>query len=345
MIRRGEVWRLVTSIFPHTSVLHLVFNIYWLWFFGPLVERMYGPVKTAALILLFAVVPNALEYAFASGGVGLSGVGYGLFGLLWVLSKRDERFRDAIDQKTIRLFVGWFFLCIVLTVAKILPVGNIAHGAGAVLGVLAGFAITLPERRPVITAGISLILVFSLWAATVGRPKVNMSQTPGYPEGKAGYDALTANRNQEAVVWLKEAVAAEPKNTYYWINLAVAYQRLGNDDQALTAYRKAADLGSIDGDNGVAWTLATSSNPAIRNPAVALEYAKKAVGSETNAPNPNHLDTLAEAYYVNARYREAVETEQQALALVPAESRREFENRLAKYQHDLLDNKAPAGKK
>jgi membrane associated rhomboid family serine protease len=345
MIRRGEVWRLVTSIFPHISVLHLVFNIYWLWAFGPLVEQVYGHVKTAALILLFAVVPNALEYAFASGGVGLSGVGYGLFGLLWVLSTRDERFHEAIDPKTIRLFVGWFFLCIVLTVAKILPVGNIAHGSGAVLGVLAGFAITQPERRPVITAGISLILVFSLWAATVGRPKVNMSQAPGYPEGKAGYDALMANRNQEAVVWLQEAVAAEPKNTYYWLNLALAYQRLGNDAQALTAYRKAADLGSIDGDNNVAWILATSSNPAIRNPAAALEYAKKAVASEMKAPNASHLDTLAEAYYVNGRYHDAVETEQQALALSPAEDRHDYENSLAKYQRALLDSREPAGKK
>src|SRR5215472_15144378 len=146
MIRHGELWRLITSMFPHLGVLHLIFNIYWLWVFGTLVEQVYGPVKTAGLILLFAIGPNALEYAFASGGVGLSGVGYGLFGLLWVLSKRDERFRDAIDQRTIQLFVGWFFLCIVLTALNILPVGNIAHGAGAVFGILAGFVITLPER-------------------------------------------------------------------------------------------------------------------------------------------------------------------------------------------------------
>ena len=59
MIRRGELWRLVTSIFPHVGILHLAFNIYWLWVFGTLVEETYGHLKTAALILLFAVGSGA----------------------------------------------------------------------------------------------------------------------------------------------------------------------------------------------------------------------------------------------------------------------------------------------
>lgn len=344
MIRRGELWRLVTSIFPHVSVLHLMFNVYWLWVFGPLIEEVYGHAKAAGLVLLFAVVPNALEYAFASGGVGLSGVGYGLFGLIWVLSKRDERFHDAIDQRTIQLFVGWFFLCIVLTVANILPVGNIAHGSGAVIGALTGFAITLPERRVTIAASLGVILAFSLWAATIGRPRVNLSQAPGDAEAKAGYDALMAGRNQDAAEWLRQAVSAEPKNDNYWTNLGVAYLRLGNESEALAAYRKALDLGSPDGANGVAWILATSSNPTIRNPASALEYAKKAISARKDRPDPNHLDTLAEAYYANGQYQDAVQTEQQAIALVPAENKGSYEKSLEKYQHALSDKVPKAAK-
>jgi membrane associated rhomboid family serine protease len=85
MIRRGELWRLVTSILPHGGILHLVFNVYWLWVFGTFVEEVYGHLKTAALVLLFAVGSGAWEFAIAVGGIGLSGVGYGLFGLLWIL--------------------------------------------------------------------------------------------------------------------------------------------------------------------------------------------------------------------------------------------------------------------
>src|SRR5437764_1092788 len=92
MIRRGELWRLLTSIFPHADILHLAFNVYWLWVFGRLVEQVYGHLKTALLIVLFAVGSGSLEFAFARGGVGLSGVGYGFFGLLWILSRFDEKF-------------------------------------------------------------------------------------------------------------------------------------------------------------------------------------------------------------------------------------------------------------
>src|SRR5579864_7608280 len=127
-IRRGQLWRLATCIFPNLDILHLVFNIYWLWMFGTAVEKAYGHVRTALLIFLFAVGSSSLDFAFDSGGVGLSGVGYGLFCLLLVLSDRDERFRDTLDQKTVKLFVGWFILCIATTVTHVFPVANVAHG-------------------------------------------------------------------------------------------------------------------------------------------------------------------------------------------------------------------------
>ncbi|HZS28083.1 MAG TPA: rhomboid family intramembrane serine protease [Candidatus Angelobacter sp.] len=212
-----------------------------------LVEQVYGHLKTAGLVLLFAVGPNALEFAFSTGGVGLSGVGYGLFGLLWVLCKRDERFRDAIDQGTIQLFVVWFFICIATTVTNIMPVGNIAHGVGCALGILTGCAITLPEHRTRIAVSITAVLAFGLWAATLGRPLVNMSGTAGYKEGKWGYDALMANHNQEAVRWLRDAARYQPKENAYWYNLGIAYERLGNQPAATAAFARAANQNDAHG--------------------------------------------------------------------------------------------------
>jgi GlpG protein len=242
MIRRGELWRLVTSIFPHSGVFHLAFNIYWLWVFGTLVEQEYGHLKTASLIALFALGSGSLEFALARGGVGLSGVGYGLFGLLWILSSYDDRFRDAVDQRTVQLFVVWFIFCIVMTVANIFPVGNVAHAAGAVLGILTATALSRPRYRTVIIAGIAAILLFGVWGSTLGRPKINLSGKEGYEEGKWGYDALLANRNQEAARWLGDAVIYQPRLAVYWFDLGIAYQRLGNKAAARRAYEKSHQL-------------------------------------------------------------------------------------------------------
>ena len=145
---------------------------------------MYGHLRAAALIALFALGSGSLEFAFALGGVGLSGVGYGLFGLLWVLSRRDDRFRDAVDQKAVQLFVVWFFFCIAMTVMHIFSVGNIAHGAGAVLGILTATAIAMPHRRILIAASIGAVLLFGLWGSTLGRPRINFSGKAGYEEAK-----------------------------------------------------------------------------------------------------------------------------------------------------------------
>jgi hypothetical protein len=220
----------------------LAFNLYWLWVFGTIVEQVFGHLRTAALIALFALGSSSLEFAFGLGGVGLSGVGYGLFGLLWVLSRRDDRFRDAVDWRTVQLFVIWFFFCIVASAMHIFAVGNIAHGAGAGFGILVGVAIVLPRRRTLINAGIGVLLVFGLWGATFGRPRINLSGKAGYEEAKWGYDALSANRNKEALHWLGDSVCYQPKQPIYWFNLGIAYQRLNDKSKAKAAYQRAQEL-------------------------------------------------------------------------------------------------------
>ena len=241
-IRRGQMWRLFTSIFPHLDILHLLFNLYWLWVFGSLIEEVFGHAKTAALIVLFAVGSSSFEFAFALGGVGLSGVGYGFFGLLWVLSRRDERFRDSIDQRTVVVFVGWFFFCIATTLTHTFVVANIAHGTGAVLGILVGLAITLPSYRLLLASAAAAMVAFGLWGSTLGRPRLNLSGKAGFEEGQWGYKALIANHNEEAVRWLRDATTLQPKSPELWMDLGIAYQRLGNSPAAAAAYRQAHQL-------------------------------------------------------------------------------------------------------
>lgn len=242
MIRRGELWRVLTSTLPHINVLHLVFNLYWFWIFGTIVEEIFGHIRTAALIVLLAAGSGSLEFAFADGGVGLSGVGYGLFGMLWVLSLRDERFREAMDRRTVLLFVGWFLFCVITTLAKWYSVANVAHGTGALIGALVGFAISATQWRVIASAAVVVLLGLGLWGSTLGRPRINLSARGGYDEAKWGYDALQAGRNQEAARWLGDAVIYKPKLALFWYDLGIAQQRLGNMQNARADYERAQHL-------------------------------------------------------------------------------------------------------
>ncbi|OAG28484.1 M48 family metallopeptidase [Thermodesulfatator autotrophicus] len=76
----------------------------------------------------------------------------------------------------------------------------------------------------------------------------------------------------------------------------VAYE-LGREKEALAWYKKAIAL-EEDPEilNNMAWILATSKDKALRNPKEALKLAQKATAQKLTAV---HLDTLAEAWFVN----------------------------------------------
>ena len=86
-VRYGEWWRAVTAAFLHSrgSVLHIVFNMYALYLFGPRLERQVGTVSFVGLYLASAVSGAvAFQYLSDGGAVGASGAIFGLFGAVLI---------------------------------------------------------------------------------------------------------------------------------------------------------------------------------------------------------------------------------------------------------------------
>jgi len=236
---RGEPWRLLTSALPHVNILHLVFNLYWLVFLGTAVETSFGSAKTLGLFALMAAASASWQMALSGGGVGLSGVGYGLFGMLWVLERTDPRYHGAVDRGIVEAFVGWFVLCCILTWTGFWNVGNAAHAAGAVAGALVGAAASRGVgRRAAFGVGAALFLAGGiLWVRT---------GSPGAPAGSVecwrGIRALQEGRTGEAEPLLRRACDLDPGNGYARYNLGVALQRQSRWAEALAAFREAARL-------------------------------------------------------------------------------------------------------
>ncbi len=136
--RSGEVWRLVTPIFLHFGVLHLVFNLFWLLDLGSLIEARQNALRLAIKVVGLAAVSNLAQYWVGGPGFGgMSGVVYGLLAYIWMRGKLDPRCGLYIDSGSVTIMVVWFFVCMTGLVG---PVANMAHAAGLGLGLAWGFA-------------------------------------------------------------------------------------------------------------------------------------------------------------------------------------------------------------
>lgn len=138
-----QLWRLVTHVLIHFSMLHLVFNCLWWWYFAGMVENRLGSSKVVQ-IFLFSALFSGIAQAFVSGinFGGLSGVVYAFLGYVWILGKKAP-------QKGVSVLNSYFVFMLVWLVFGFfgvmgLSIANAAH----VIGLITGCSIALFDVRP-----------------------------------------------------------------------------------------------------------------------------------------------------------------------------------------------------
>ena len=136
-VRRGEVWRLITPIFVHFGLLHIVFNLMWLRDLGGFTHSRFGWAYLAAFVFVSGALSNYAQLLW-NGPVfgGMSGVNYALFGFLWMRSKHDRFLAWTLPPSVVQGMLIWFVVC---AIGLIPNVANMAHGAGLVIGTAWGF--------------------------------------------------------------------------------------------------------------------------------------------------------------------------------------------------------------
>ena len=60
-LKKGEIWRVITPIFLHYDIFHIVFNMLWLYQLGQVIEHKLGTLYLAVLVLVVAAVSNNVE--------------------------------------------------------------------------------------------------------------------------------------------------------------------------------------------------------------------------------------------------------------------------------------------
>jgi GlpG protein len=131
-IRHGQVWRLVTPIFLHGGVLHLIFNMFWLRDLGAMIESRRGTLFMLVLVLAAAVISNLAQYRWSGPlFLGMSGVVYALFGYAWLKGRLEPSAGIGLSPETATVMFAWLLICMTGIIG---PIANAAHVVGLLVG-------------------------------------------------------------------------------------------------------------------------------------------------------------------------------------------------------------------
>jgi membrane associated rhomboid family serine protease len=89
-VANGDWWRLITSAFLHANLIHIAFNMYFLWFVGSAVEQALGRGRFVLLYIVSALSGSAgaLVWTPTAPTVGASGALFGLLGAALILERQ-----------------------------------------------------------------------------------------------------------------------------------------------------------------------------------------------------------------------------------------------------------------
>ncbi|MBI4592995.1 MAG: rhomboid family intramembrane serine protease [Candidatus Rokubacteria bacterium] len=140
----GRWWTLLTAIYLHGGLLHILFNVLWIRQLGPAVQEVYGPARLVVIFTVAGVVgflaSNTLGVPFTIGASG------SIFGLLGAIVAYGRKRGGEYGRLVLRQYGQWAVLLFVLGFFMA-GVNNWAHAGGFVGGFGAGLVLSLAERQ------------------------------------------------------------------------------------------------------------------------------------------------------------------------------------------------------
>ena len=159
-IENGQYWRLLTPMFLHGGIFHILMNSYVLYIFGPTVEQTFGSVRFALMYLAAGFMGNVASFVIPPDhtSLGASGAVFGLAGVLLIYLYR--RRRSTFVMQHLRS-ISFFVIANVVLGFTILAgvVDNFAHLGGLLAGVILGAGFDRDDALAPMTQALSLLAV------------------------------------------------------------------------------------------------------------------------------------------------------------------------------------------
>ncbi len=139
--RGMQIWRLITYMFLHADIFHILMNMYALYMFGPSLERVLGKYQFLTLYFLSGILGGLGWSLLAKGGycIGASGAVFGLLGS-YALLFPDDRLQllfPPVVLKAWQLILGYGVIELVQVLGQSGGrVANSAHLFGGIAGAI-----------------------------------------------------------------------------------------------------------------------------------------------------------------------------------------------------------------
>lgn len=150
ILENHEYYRLLTSMFMHFGINHIVNNMLVLFVLGDNLERALGKVKYLLFYLICGVGANAVSLLFEmptgdwAVGAGASGAIFGVVGgLIYVVAVNKGRLEDLNTRQLVIMAAFSLYLGFTST-----GVDNTAHVAGLIIGMVLAVILYRKPKRP-----------------------------------------------------------------------------------------------------------------------------------------------------------------------------------------------------
>ncbi len=130
----NQWWRLITAIFLHGSLMHIVFNMWVIMDIGPMVEELFGSARYLFLYIATGAFGYAVSSLAGQKSVGASGALLGLIGLLLASTTRSS---SASSQMLRSNLIKWI-VYIAIMGFMFSGIDNYAHFGGLAAGFVLG---------------------------------------------------------------------------------------------------------------------------------------------------------------------------------------------------------------
>lgn len=144
LVLTGEWWRIFSAIFLHAGFMHVLFNMFSLYLFGPELERIAGKARFTTIYLISGIVGNVATYLFydiSYASLGASGAVFGIFGAFGALVYYTRRTMPMLRKLILPIII----ISVIMTFLQS-NVNIYAHLGGLVTGFLLGLVYLHPKR-------------------------------------------------------------------------------------------------------------------------------------------------------------------------------------------------------